>query len=138
MAIAQRFRICTYGDDFFTGRCANGEQVLMGLLCPHVALYRFDGEGKYLGRELRRWSFPAKQNGTIYAIYDQDFQERLAQQISDWQAEIHFVERVIQVEKSFDKEQCVGIEPSDNSAWAFIFYWSKNYWMNESGEVDST
>jgi hypothetical protein len=39
MADGKPFAIRTYGDEFLTGRCDNGDQILMGLLCPNVAVY---------------------------------------------------------------------------------------------------
>jgi hypothetical protein len=56
MATMTRFPIRSYGDDFFAGRCANGDQALLGLLCPNVVLYRFDGDGKQIGREVRSFT----------------------------------------------------------------------------------
>jgi hypothetical protein len=47
------------GHDFFTGRCADGRQVVMGLLCPKLVAVFFDNKGAYLGCEERRWSAEA-------------------------------------------------------------------------------
>jgi hypothetical protein len=138
MGTTQRFNLRSYGDDFQTGRCANGDQVLMGLLCPNLVLFRFDREGTLIGRELRPWSFPARRVGGIYEIFDPMFRTRLGEQITTWQAELGFSEEPITVCGFFDKEHWVGIDLPDDEPCAFIFWWAKDYWMNAAGKVVST
>src|SRR5215468_4820448 len=104
MDTTQKFHLRSYGDDFQTGRCANGDRVVMGLLCPNLVLFRFDREGTLIGRELRPWSFPAARVGGIYKIFDQMFETRLEEQITSWQAELGFSEEPITVSRFFDKE----------------------------------
>ncbi len=138
MATVTRFPIRSYGDDFFAGQCANGDQALLGLLCPNLVLYRFDGDGNRVAREVRPWLYPAEQRDGVYAIYDPTFRERLAKQIADWQAELGFVEDRIDVAEFFDAEQCVGIELPEDDECAFVLWWAKDYWMNDQGGVEST
>lgn len=134
----QKFRIRSYEDDFYAGTCTNGEQVILGLLCPHVVRFRFDAEGKLLGCELRDWKFPAEHHAGIYAIFDPLFRERLAAQIQAWQSELGLNELPIEVQRFFDDQKCVGIEMPDDEQCSFIFWWAKDYWMNSGGEVEST
>src|SRR5699024_10327296 len=94
----KRFPIRNYGDEFLAGRCANGEQALLGLLCPNLVLYRFDADGNLIGREVRPWRYHAEQHQGVYAIYDPVFREHIDQQIADWQAELGFVDGRIEVE----------------------------------------
>ena len=138
MDTAQTFRLRSYGKDFRTGRSASGDQVLIGLLCPNLVLFRFDKGGTLMGRELRPWSFPAPFRNGVYAIYDPMFQTRLAEQIAGWQAELGFIQEPIIVRRFFDDEQWVGIELPEDENCAFVFWWAKDYWMNAAGEVEST
>ncbi|MFO0964158.1 MAG: hypothetical protein U0793_01040 [Gemmataceae bacterium] len=66
------FPIQGYGDEFSTGVCADGRQVVMGLLCPHLVAYFFDRKGKLLGDEHRPWNKPAPRMGPDgpYNIYE--------------------------------------------------------------------
>jgi hypothetical protein len=128
----------SYGDDFVAGHCANGDQVLLGLLCPNLVLYRFDGSGRPIGREIRPWSYPAVRRHGIYQLHDPAFRESLARQLADWRAELGLVDGPIEVEQFVDETQGVGMEPSEEGECAFIFWWAKDYWMNEDGEVEST
>jgi len=138
MGTTQKFHLRSYGADFQTGRCANGDQALMGLLCPNLVLFRFDKQGTFIGRELRPWSYPAPLRRRIYMVFDPTFQARLEEQVTGWQAELGFSEEPITVNRFFHKEHCVGIDLPDDEPCAFIFWWAKDYWMNEAGEVLST
>jgi hypothetical protein len=138
MAATTRFPIRSYGDDFLAGRCTNGHQALLGLLCPNLMLYRFDGDGNQIGREARPWRYPAEQRQGVYAIYDPIFRERLARQIAAWKAEVGFVEDRIDVAAFYDEEYDVGIELAQNDECAFVFWWAKDYWMDDQGGVEST
>jgi len=138
MAAASRFPIRSYGEDFLAGRCANGEQALLGLLCPNIVLYRFNGDGNQIGRDVRPWLYPAEQHQGVYNIYEPKFRERLVKQIADWQAELGFVEDRIDVAPFYDEEQGVGIELPEKDECAFVFWWAKDYWMDAQGDVEST
>jgi hypothetical protein len=138
MTANERFPIRSYGDEFFVGRCANGSQALLGLLCPNVVLYRFDSDGNLVGREVRPWNYPAERHGGVYAIYDPVFIARLAEQITGWQSELGFTEDRIDVAAFYDEELGVGIELPENDECAFVFWWAKDYWMNDQGGVEST
>jgi hypothetical protein len=138
MATLKRFSIRTYGNDFFAGRCANGDQALLGLLCPNVVLYRFDRHGNQIDREVRPWLHPAEQRKGIYAIYERTFRERLAKQIANWRTELGFVEARIEIAEFFDVEQGVGIELPENDECACVLWWAKDYWMDDQGGVKST
>jgi hypothetical protein len=92
MGLLMRFPIRSYGNEFYAGRCANGNQALLGLLCPNVVLYRFDGNGNRIGREVRPWHYPAEQRKGVYAIYDPKSAKHLANQIEAGRSELGFVE----------------------------------------------
>jgi hypothetical protein len=102
------------------------------------SIYRFDPSGKLIDRELRLLSTPAERNRNVYAIYDALFQERLAEQIADWQSELGFTEEPIAVEPFYDDEQQVGIELPESKSCASILWWAKEYWMDSEGHVEST
>lgn len=134
----QTFHLSSCGADFQTGRCASGDQVVIGLLCPNLLLFRFDKDGALIGRELRPWSFPAPWRNGVYAIHDPMFQTRLAEQIASWQTELGFTEERITVRRFFDDEHWVGIDLPEDASCAFVFWWAKDYWMDEAGDVQST
>jgi hypothetical protein len=134
----KKFPINGYGEDFFTGHCRNGDQVLMGLLCSNVVLFRFDREGRLVGTERRPWLYPAEQSAGICHICDAVFTKRLADQIGGWQEEIGFTTGRSEVEEFFDAEQYVGIELDENRGCTFVFWWAKEYSMDGAGEVEST
>jgi hypothetical protein len=136
--VAKTFRIGSYGDDFSTGTCNNGNQLIIGLLCPNIILYRFDAIGRRIGREIHPWNFPAPLDNGIYQIFDPTFQARIRDQISRWKTELGFKEEKVDVQLFYDVEQDVGIEVDEARGCAFVFWWAKDYWMNENGEVEST
>lgn len=138
MTSPRRFPLRSYGDDFSTGCCANGDQALLGLLCPRLVLYRFDSTGRPIGRDVRQWSFPAPQRGGVFDIFDSEFRRHLQVQIAAWKLELGFREQQIAVEEFFDPENAVGIELPEDKSCDFVFWWAKDYWMNSSGEVEST
>lgn len=152
-----------YGRDFETGITSDDYQVLMGLLCPHVVAYFFSSDGALAEIQQREWSTPAPRMGADgpYRIYDQEFQDRLCEQILNWQSEIGFTASVIRVRPFFDDEHWVGIEAlpeylqeidesdddyaflsTEREKWKdegnFVFYWAKDYYMTGDGKVSST
>ena len=82
----RQFPLTGYGDEFVTGACPDGRQVVMGLLCPHLVAYFFDPAGRLLGDEHRPWDHPAPRlrDTGPYDIYDPPFQ-------ADWRAAGQFV-----------------------------------------------
>jgi hypothetical protein len=162
------FTVNGYGDDFFTGVCSDGRQVVMGLLCPEVVAYFFDAEGRLLGDERRPWDHPAPRMGGNgpYRIYDDVFQGMLAVQIAEWQTALDCSSGPIRVRQFFDRRHPVGItllpshmQPTDDewrdmsrderrelehdrAEWLangeFVWLWAKDYWMAADGEVTST
>ncbi|HWT00958.1 MAG TPA: hypothetical protein VN256_11990 [Pyrinomonadaceae bacterium] len=157
------YSIRGYGDDFETGTTSEGQQVLMGLLCPYIVAYFFSSDGALVGGERREWNRPAPRVGTDgpYQIYDRVFRESLSEQILGWQSELGFTPGVIRVRPFFDDEHCVGIEAfpehledlnesddgyellcAERQQWVeegnFVFRWAKDYYMTRGGEVAST
>jgi hypothetical protein len=106
------FPLQGYGDDFVTGVCADGRQVVMGLLCPYLVAYFFAPDGRLLEDEDRLWERPARRMGGDgpYMIYDDDFQAALARQRKEWQAALGFQPCPIQVRAFLDGRHPVGIE----------------------------
>jgi len=99
--------------DFFTGVCADGRQVVMGLLCPQLVAFFFDPQGNLLGREERPWSAEAAElAGTPppYRIYAEGFQALITAQRQEWQTEIGCREATIRIKEFLDDEYSVGIE----------------------------
>jgi len=134
----KRFRISSYGNEFAAGFCSDGDQVLMGLLCPEVVVYRFTPEGALRGREARPWTYPAELAQGCYQIYDPAFQERISEQMAAWRDDMDFVEKPIDVCSFFDGDREVGVTPADDEACDFILWWGKEYWMSNTGDVEST
>jgi len=160
------FPIQGYCDEFVTGTCANGRQVVMGLLCPHLVAYFFDPNGELLCDELRPWDTPAPRMGPDgpYQIYDAAFQDALAEQKHEWQKELGFRASTIRVRPFLDSRHPVGISPLPEdletdecnklgederkhieelrTEWIargqFVWWWAKDYYMSKDGAVDST
>jgi hypothetical protein len=112
-AKARLFPIQSHEDDFFAGVCADGRQVVMGLLCPAVAAYFFDAEGNYLASERRRWSAGAAKlagRKPPYTIFGCHFRELTAQQTKAWQTELGFRPGNIYVKQFSNRDHTVGIE----------------------------
>jgi hypothetical protein len=134
----RRFRIGSYGDEFAAGYCSNGDQVLMGLLCPELVVYRFTAEGVLRGREARPWTYPAPLVEGCYQIYDPEFQKLVSEQIAAWQDDMGFVDKPIDVCAFFDREREIGVTLPDEDVCDFVLWWGKDYWMSNTGEVEST
>jgi hypothetical protein len=108
------FPITSYGDDFVTGVCADGRQVVMGLLCPHVVAYFFDPDGRLVGDEHRPWNHPAPRMGLgdgPYQIYDKPFRAALDTQLREWQESIGYCRGPIRVRAFLDPRHPVGVTP---------------------------
>jgi hypothetical protein len=160
----QLFPIQPY--DFETGTCADGRQVVMGLLCPHLVAYFFDPQGNLLRREQRLWNKPAPRFGTDgpFKIHDEEFRSALERQEREWQAELGFTPGTIWVKQFLDGTP-VGIEllpdhyqDLENADWldeeekqelmesraewlergSFVWWWAKDYYMSKDGKVEST
>jgi hypothetical protein len=156
------------GCDYETGVCADGRQVIMGLLCPDVVAVFFDAQGTYLGCEERRWSAAGKLAGTKppYRIGGDRFRELIAAQTKKWQTALGFRAATIRVKKFWLRGCGVGIE--ELPGWAreietadwitdederqqyresrdqwiadgnFVFWWARSYHMSSDGRVEST
>jgi hypothetical protein len=153
--------------DFDTGLCADGRQVVMGLLCPHLVAYFFDADGTLLGGERRLWNTAAErmsENGP-YILHGEPFCSALERQKQEWKDVLGFRSATIRVKEFFDSEHFVGIEPlparyqdletSEESqdeeerrqlmqmrdSWladgSFVWWWAEDYWMSKDGEVES-
>jgi hypothetical protein len=119
------YKIQNHGEDFFTGVCSDGRQVVMGLLCPHVVAYFFDSKGRFLESERQLWVHPAPRMtmppelshiptvmapGTgPYKIYDSQFQAAIKIQIEQWQQALGWRAATIEVLEFFDATHSVGI-----------------------------
>jgi hypothetical protein len=150
-----------------TGVCADGRQVVMGLLCPNLVAYFFDANGNLLGDENRSWNHPAPRKGAgPYQIYDEAFQSALAAQFQEWQQTLGFSLCAIRVREFLDERHPVGIELFPDSLqptvdewqsmneqeqqdvqqaqtkWkvsgTFVWWWAEDYWIKPDGTVGSS
>jgi hypothetical protein len=142
------FPIQGYEEDFDTGICAGGHQVVLGVFEPQLIAYFFDPEGNLLRTEHRSPQVPAR-GGYRDTAY------------SEWKLELGFVPGPIYIKIFFDFEEYVGIElipehlqPEEIAAepdaelaesragWLeggnFVWWWAKDYWMSSEGKVEST
>lgn len=156
----QIYVLKSYEQEFYTGSNDDCEQVIIGLLCPHVVAYFFDEDGNLLNSERQLWKHPAPQrspNGP-YNIYEEQFVEAINQQIWDWMEKMGFAEEAIEIREFNDEARGVGISelpaylkdpvPDDEEMaealnyWLesgnFVFCWAKEYHMSADGEVEST
>jgi hypothetical protein len=138
----------------------------MGLLCPHLVAYFFDGKGLLLADEHRPWTTPApttEPNGP-YDIYDAAFEKAFAKQMRQWKSELGFRPGTIKIRAFLDDRHPVGItlfpdhlnpdeignlDEDEQRAFAesraewiaegqFVWWWAKDYEMAKDGEVEST
>lgn len=150
------FALQSHLPDFHTGTCANGTQVLMGLLCPDIISVFFNADGEILGAERQVWKIPApiSEEDGDYLTDDPDFQHALKLQIQQWQHEIGYTPTVIRVQE-FGMESDVGItelpdelydaSPDDEHKQEFIqdwqaqgkcvLYWGALYEISSDGLV---
>ena len=148
------FPLQGYEEDFSTGICADGRQVVLGVLEPELVAYFFDPQGDLLRMERRP---PRKPTHSDNNSRDTGHDE--------WKLELGFVSGPIHIKGFFDAEEYVGIElipehlqPEEIAAepdaelrghlaetragWLeggnFVWWWAKDYWMSSEGEVEST
>jgi len=147
------FPIQGYEEDFSTGICADGRQVVLGVFEPQLIAYFFDPQGSLLRTERRPRASTRTESDYRDAIYN------------EWKLELGFVSGPIYIKGFFDSEEYVGIElipehlqPEEIAAepdselrgylaetragWLeggnFVWWWGKDYWMSPEGEVEST
>jgi hypothetical protein len=161
------FYLDSYGDSFITGICADGRQVVMGLLCPHLVAYFFDSNGAFAGGKRQLWKYPAQssEDNTWYGFSDPTFKVAIAEQINEWQQELGFYQSIIKIQEFFDDTYPVGIsilpgeleqdeieaeeDPEERAFWEaqkvdwlansqFVWWWAKDYYMSKEGNVNST
>jgi len=159
----KRFPLCLDEYGLHAGTTSAGTQVLIGLLCPYVAVYVFSQDGALLGGQRRLWLEPAPRmgEGGPYRIYDPAFQTAVSRQIREWQDELAFTAGCIRVQGFSDPEMNAGIEELPEhlqdldeededfeelqeqladweASGSFVFHWGKEYFMSRDGEVEST
>lgn len=159
-AQGKTFALQSYEPDFYVGSSNRQPQVILGLLCPYIVTYFFDSDGNLVTATRHLWKHPAPRMGDDgpYQIYDGDFVQAIEEQIQEWQEQIGFQDKPIRIREFSDEEMYVGIaelpeylqdaDPEDQELaeslmeWkksgSFVFYWGKDYYMSESGEVEST
>ena len=157
----------TYADEFETGFCADGRQVVMGLLCPYLVAFFFDSQGVLLGKEKHLWEYPAPVHAKsgVYEIYDDAFVALMEEQITAFQEKIGFRAGTIHIKRFIYEEESVGIQPMPDEMvdfeeasylderqkedirqsrdyWLetgnFVWWWAKDYYIDSEGEVEST
>ena len=107
------FSIKNDGVDFFTGHCADGRQLVMGLLCPELVTVLFDAEGNYLCSEERPWSAAAAKvagHKPPYDICNEPFQKLIAAELTEWQNELGYRPGTIRVKTFWADNHHVGID----------------------------
>jgi hypothetical protein len=162
------FQIQNDGNNFFTGVCDGGRQVVMGLLCPEIVAFFFNTAGDLIEQQARPWSEAAAQlagRELPYKIFGGQFRALIQQQMQAWQAELRFRTKTIQVKEFSGSPYSVGIEllPDQwidledaeelddeereeeiqaRDQWLakgqFVFWWSEDYHMSKSGRVLSS
>lgn len=132
----QLFPISESEDDYFTGIAKNGEQVLMGLICPELVAYFFSKYGDLLKRETRTWKYPATVKNYVYDVENKNFKKNLDSQFNEWKNEIGFQPSIIKVKAFFDDQYSVGVEEIPK-----FLELGQNYsgsfseWLNSFGET---
>lgn len=145
---------------FHTGRVRNGDQVLIGVRLPELAMLRFSPVGDLIGLATR--AVPEDllhfSGSSVRADPDQ-----LAAQIEDWKSELGFMPGVISIRPFFLAAASIGIKDltgtfeafisdptefddelrqaigNDLRDWTdagnFVFWWNQDYDLNKDGAV---
>ncbi len=111
MADERLFPIQAY--DYETGVCADGRQVVMGLLCPELVAFFFDAQGNLVSREGRHWSDAAGKiagHQPPYHISSDEFDALIDAERKAWQVELGYSPATIRVKEFYDDEYPVGIQ----------------------------
>jgi hypothetical protein len=154
-------------DLFWTGLAADGRQVILGYLMPNIVVYWFDSEGNYSGKErISLANKPVRDEITgIYEVTS-GFLMRADEELLAYKQEIGYQPCAVQVRAFFDEDEYVGImrvpssyqaflesdeeySEEEKEAYArhiqrwiedgqFVFCWCEEYWMDESGEIESS
>ncbi len=140
--------------DFVTGKLPDGNQAVVGLLLPNLAVAVFDNDGNFLA--LRE--FPAE-----------DEMQDIDTGITAIQTKLDLTQGAIKIKEFFLDGRYVGLKdmpddyvtflenldsdeidedereyyPEDIESWKennlFLFAWAKDYWMDgNTGEINST
>ena len=136
-----QFRVSSYSTDYFTGVAPNGDQFLFGLLCPNIVVYVFDALGALKDRVTEKWLTAAPQVDGVYLLGDPAFESALNSQLEKIRTKHGILPSTINIESFFDKEFFVGVEipdEPDSASTSHVFYWAKDYWLNDDGSVHST
>lgn len=148
---------------FYTGRLANGTQLLMGIQPPDFVLVEFDIHGNYL----RVWGEDNAlgSSGISQHLVEPKADETLVQ-LQSWQTKLGIKHDTILIKKFFLPERWIGIkelpehyqevldEPDTftlerqkqlnddirlwNDAGSFVLYWDEDYYLNREGEIESS
>ena len=152
----------TYG--FFAGTAAGGRQVLMGLHCPYLVAIFFDADGSMAEVQKRHLEFLQLRGGGAIPTHD-IFDERIPVRLEAWQQEMGFAPGVIRVWEFVVPELGIALQDrpehfaetlDDPAASAddkertrkaiqewdaqgfFVLLWGNDYWLDSTGEVDSS
>jgi hypothetical protein len=152
---------------YWTGRNRDQEQVIVGLLAPHILLYSFDQVGSYIKRELVQLSkLPKRDRDSSIYLLDSQFMARFSGELNEVQHRIGYQPGSISVKEFFDPDYYVGVSPYPseyqefldfpdrfseeekhayeshirrwNEDGQFVFCWAEEYWMNRDGEAVSS
>ena len=158
----KRYNLLSYSS-YTTGRCPDGRQVVMGLLCPNLVTVFFDADGHYLDAHVAPWEHPApkmQENGPFH-IDDPAFAEQFQKQMCEYQTQIGFSEGRIGIHpfESPDVDCWLKRMPADlddldpddpdyedlceeRDDWIYgenhVFGWAEEYWISPNGEVETS
>jgi hypothetical protein len=151
---------------FWTGRDLQNDQVILGLLAPDVVVYHFDGEGKYMRKEVISLAHPPtkEQYTGIYRL-DSEFMTQFSSELDEIKSRVGYRPGAVSIQSFFDPTHHVGLMAYPSTyqefldfperfseqqkkayglhleKWTndrnFVFCWAEEYWMNHQGEIES-
>ena len=144
-----------------TGKNSNGQQFIIGLLCPNLVCIEFDQDGNFQELHIEEWLYPAPQfpNNGPYKIPDEIFVEVFEIQKEALKNKTGFIESKIQI-REFECNHAHwaqfpsgldALEYSDYSPEEFaqkrkdwvesglhVFSWAEEHWINPDGSLNSS
>jgi hypothetical protein len=161
---AMKYPIQNEGMRFWAGKNAQGEQFLFGPSLPNIELFRFDRQGRFLGKEVREMSHLPSWNAKA-RVYNTGagFISLMEKEIEAIRQELGIELGTVTVEEFEDEESAVAIlafpseyeeyrenrdeySAADRKAFdsyieewikkgRFVFVWGEEHWMTKDGEM---
>jgi hypothetical protein len=107
-AMPRKFIVDSYPNHYLTGILPSGEQVIVGILLPHIWMYTFDSNGFPIKRNKHALSYIPQQKNGIYMIYSDEAEEKLSRCLDIFVANIQLNVKPIEVQEFFDDDNYVG------------------------------